>query len=165
MILFHKPPVQTRLMIGPKLIIGLIFSLAALSAPLFAHHGVAAYDYTKTVTAKGTVTEFAWTNPHCKIFFDVTDDNHNVQHWVVEMHPPNNLLDHGWTRQTLRPGDIVSLSFRPAKDSSTSGLLIDVTLPNGVELHQNLLQLPPGETMTIEQWSKHIRRKISSSAR
>jgi len=155
--LFDKRSAQT------KLIIAFSFALAMLSVPAFAHHGVAAYDYSKTVTAKGTVTEFAWTNPHCKIFFDVTDSNHTVQHWVVEMHPPNDLLEHGWTRQTLRAGDVISLSFRPAKDFSVSGLLIDVTLPNGVELRQNLLQLPPGETMTIDQWSKQVRRKTTSA--
>ncbi len=108
----------------------LLASLLSVSIPAFAHHGVAAYDYSRTVVAKNvTVTQWDWTNPHCKIHFDVTDDRHNVQHWSVEMHPPEMLLEHGWTRQSLHSGDVISLTFRPAKDFSAAGLLDDVTLP------------------------------------
>ncbi len=136
--------------------------LVLLSGPnaVFAHHGVAAYDYTKTVIAKNvTVTRWDWMNPHCKIHFDVTDDKHNVQHWTVEMHPPDALMEHGWTRQSLHTGDVISVSFRPAKDFSTSGLLIQVTLPNGSQLVQNLLLDPPGKTMTLPEWIGYIAQK------
>ena len=128
------------------------------TALLNAHHGVAAYDYKATVVTKATVAHFDWTNPHCKIFFDHADGAHNLEHWVVEMHPPAEMVEHGWTRQTLSPGDVVTLSFRPAKDGSTSGLLIGVVLPNGIELHQNAFLLPPGETLSIEQWERRKRR-------
>jgi hypothetical protein len=133
-----------------------------LSVPnaVLAHHGVAAYDYSKTIVAKNvTVTEWDWTNPHCKIHFDVTDDQHKVQHWSVEMHPPEALLEHGWTRQSLHTGDVISLSFRPAKDFSTAGLLSDVTLPNGFQLVQNLLELPTGKTFSMQEWANFIARK------
>lgn len=140
-------------------------ALFVLSVPVLAHHGVAAYDYTKTVTTKATVTSFAWINPHCKIYFDYTENGHKDEHWAVEMHPPSDLNDHGWTRQTLRPGDVISISFRPAKDGSTSGLLISVTLPNGLELKQNLLQLPAGNTMSLEQWMNHVRAREAASHR
>jgi len=134
--------------------------LSLIAVPrVSAHHGVAAYDYEKTVVAKGvTVTAWDWVNPHCKIRFDVTDDRHNVQHWVVEMHPPSGLLEHGWTRQSLHPGDVISLTFRPAKDNSPMGLLIDATMPNGVQLTQNILQLPAGKTFTMQEWANRIAR-------
>ena len=91
--------------------------LLGISHAALAHHGVAAYDYSRTVVAKNmTVTQWDWVNPHCKIHFDVSDDKYNVQHWSVEMHPPEALLEHGWTRQSLHTGDVISLSFRPAKD-------------------------------------------------
>jgi hypothetical protein len=138
--------------------------LSGAATSVFAHHGVAWYDYAKTVTAKVTVTQFEWINPHCKIYFDTTDNRKILRHWVVEMHPPNNLLDHGWTRQTLHPGDEISLTFRPAKNHSTTGLLEEVTLPNGVTLRQNLLLLPPGQVMSIEEWTKRFALKPASAS-
>lgn len=138
----------------------LFLVLLIVPAAVFAHHGVAAYDYSRTIIAKNvTVTEWDWTNPHCKIHFDVTDDQHKVQHWSVEMHPPDALLEHGWTRQSLHTGDVISLSFRPAKDFSAAGLLEDVTLPNGFTLVQNLLRLPAGKTMSVQEWANFISKK------
>ena len=131
-----------------------------VSGSTFAHHGVAWYDYSKTVTAaKVTVTEFEWTNPHCKIYFDTIDDRKAVRHWIIEMHPPNAMLEHGWTRQSLHSGDVISLSFRPAKNHTTTGLLEEATLPNGITLRQNLLLLPPGQVMSIEEWTRRFASK------
>jgi len=104
-----------------------------------------------------TVTRFDWINPHCKIRFDVTGDNGTVEHWSVEMHPPAELIDHGWTRQTLSPGDVVTLSFRPAKDGAPGGLLEKAVLANGIELQQNALLLPSGEILSIQQWRRKRR--------
>lgn len=138
----------------------LLLVLLSVSSAAHAHHGVAAYDYSKTIVAKNvTVTQWDWVNPHCKIHFDVTDDRHNVQHWSVEMHPPEALLEHGWTRQSLHQGDVISLTFRPAKDFSKAGLLVDVTLPNGFQLVQNLLLLPVGKTFSMNEWANFIARK------
>ena len=131
-----------------------VVAVSGTAKPTSAHHGVAWYDYSKTVTAKVTVTQFDWSNPHCRVFFDTIDNRKILRHWIVEMHPPNALLEHGWTRQTLHPGDEVSLTFRPAKNHSTTGLLEDLTLPNGITLRQNLLLLPPGETMSIQEWTR-----------
>jgi len=143
-----------------RLFWSLLVLLLCVASVAPAHHGVAAYDYSKTIVAKNvTVTEWDWINPHCKIHFDLTDDRHNVQHWSIEMHPPEALMEHGWTRQSLHAGDVVSISFRPAKDFSTSGLLIQVTLPNGFQLVQNLLLEPPGKTVTLQEWANYIARK------
>jgi Family of unknown function (DUF6152) len=133
-----------------------VLIILVAAKPASAHHGVAWYDYSKTVTAKVTVAQFEWTNPHCKIYFDTVDSRKVLRHWIVEMHPPNGLLEHGWTRQTLHPGDEVSLTFRPAKNHSTTGLLEELTLPNGITLTQNLLLLPPGETMSIQEWTRRF---------
>jgi hypothetical protein len=149
-----------RFFIGKRLFCSLLLALLAMARPALAHHGVAAYDYKTTIVAKNvTVTEWDWMNPHCKIHFDLTDDRHNVQHWSIEMHPPDAMMEHGWTRQTLHHGDVISISFRPAKDFSTSGLLVDVTLPNGFQLIQNSLELPPGKTITLQEWANSLDRK------
>jgi uncharacterized protein DUF6152 len=141
------------------ILLSCLLATPEMAAPAFAHHGVAWYDYSKTVTAKVTVTQFDWTNPHCKIYFDTTDARKILRHWVVEMHPPNALLEHGWTRQTLHAGDEVSLTFRPAKNHSTTGLLEELTLPNGVTLRQNLLLLPAGQMMSIQEWTRRYAPK------
>jgi uncharacterized protein DUF6152 len=155
----QKLPIKGNLLKSKLAALCAIAFLASGSAS--AHHGVAWYDYSKTVTAsKVTVTAFEWSNPHCKIYFDTTDDRKVVRHWIVEMHPPNALLEHGWTRQALHSGDVISLRFRPAKNHTNAGLLDEVTLPNGVTLRQNVLLLPPGQVMSIEEWT----RKFASKA-
>jgi hypothetical protein len=68
-----------------------------------AHHGNSAYDEKNPLTVKGTVTEFAWSNPHVQIYFDVKDDRGNVAHWSVETLSPGKLLRCGWTRDSVSP--------------------------------------------------------------
>jgi hypothetical protein len=149
-----------RFFTAKRLFRSLVLAFVSVSSPVLAHHGVSAYDYTKTIVAKNvTVTQWDWMNPHCKIHFDLTDDKHNVQHWSIEMHPPDAMMEHGWTRQTVHQGDVISLVFRPAKDFSTSGILVEITLPNGFQLVQNSLELPPGKTMTLQEWANSLDRK------
>ena len=62
----------------------LLVGFFAISAPVFAHHGNASYDYEKTITLKGTVTQWGWTNPHCFIRFDVRDETGQTVHWIAE---------------------------------------------------------------------------------
>ena len=147
-----------------RTIVTCALALSGAAAPISAHHGVAWYDYSKTVTAKVTVAQYEWVNPHCKVYFDITDSQKVLRHWIVEMHPPNALLEHGWTRQTLHPGDEVSLTFRPAKNHSTTGLLEELTLPNGITLRQNLLLLPAGQVMSIQEWTRRFALKPAASS-
>ena len=89
---------------------------------------------------------------------DVTDDRHNVSVGASKC-TRQMLLEHGWTRQSLHTGDVISLTFRPAKDFSAAGLLDDVTLPNGMELVQNTLRLPEGKVMKLQEWANFIAGK------
>src|SRR5437870_5827664 len=76
--------------------------LVALSTVTFAHHGTgASYDLSKLVTVKGVITRFAWSNPHSQLYFDVTDDKGNVEHWSAEMNAPGNLERAGYTRKGM----------------------------------------------------------------
>lgn len=111
-----------------------ICGLLALSIPLFAHHGGAAYDNGKHIVLKGTITGFEWINPHSQVHLDVTDDKGNVEHWDFETQPPSILMHAGWTRHSLKPGDQVILTATPAKNGSTVGLLSKVVLADGQEL-------------------------------
>jgi len=84
------------------------FSLM-LSAPVFAHHGNSAYDMSKTVAMKATVTRFEYSNSHTQVYYDVTDDKGNVEHWVAETTKSAMLNRVGWSKGTLKPGDQVTL--------------------------------------------------------
>lgn len=102
---------------------------------LFAHHGNAAYDLDKSITLKGTITSFEFSNPHVQIFFDTKDDKGNVTHWSCETTNPAMLMRNGWSRSVLKPGDQVTMVVNPnKKPDGTVVNLIKVILANGQEL-------------------------------
>jgi hypothetical protein len=105
-----------------------------LSRPILAHHGAAGYDMEKVVTLKATITDFEWGNPHSQIFFDVTDDKGKVAHWVAETEPPAVMLERGWARKSLKPGDQVTVYCYAAKNGATTSILQKVVLADGKEL-------------------------------
>ena len=106
------------------------------AGPLFAHHGTAAYDTTKTVTVSGTVTEFKFVNPHVLIYWEVKDDMGNVQRWTGERSGPNSMARNaGWTPKTIKPGDQVTISGRQSKNGSPTMAVSKIIL-NGKELSQ-----------------------------
>jgi hypothetical protein len=76
--------------------------LLVISISASAHHGTgASYDLSKLVTVKGTITKFAWSNPHSQLYFDVTDEKGNVEHWSAEMNAPGNMERAGFTRRGM----------------------------------------------------------------
>lgn len=112
----------------------LLSALLSISIPVLAHHGSAGYDGEKVVTIKGTVTQFEWTNPHGQIHFDVTDDKGTVTHWISECGPPLRLLDVGWTKSTLKPGDVVTFYLHVAKNGAPRAILQKLMLADGTVL-------------------------------
>jgi hypothetical protein len=106
----------------------------AVSLPVFAHHGNSAYDMSKTVPVKATVTRFEYTNPHTQVYYDVTNDKGEVEHWVAETTNPAMLNRVGWSRDTLKPGDQVTLWVNPNKVGAKVTFLQKVTLADGKEL-------------------------------
>jgi hypothetical protein len=110
------------------------FILLTLSIPVLAHHGSAGYEQEKVTILKGTVTEFQWTNPHGQIYFDVTDDKGAVAHWISECGPPLRLVDVGWTRKTLKPGDVVTFYLKVARNGAPRAILQKMVLADGTTL-------------------------------
>jgi hypothetical protein len=111
--------------------IGVILAaaLAGAASPVVAHHSFAMYEPTKTLTLKGTVKSFQWTNPHVVVWVLVQpDDGGAVQEWSLETTSPGVLTRAGWTRQSLKAGDRVSVTFSPLRDGSRGGGLNSVTL-------------------------------------
>jgi len=111
-----------------------VAALLLFGIPLWAHHGNASYDTDNPVTIKGTVTEFAWTNPHVQIYLDVKDDKGKIAHWSVETYSPGKLVRAGWTKDSVKAGDQVSITLIPAKSGAPVGFLHKLVLPDGTVL-------------------------------
>lgn len=125
---------NTRLLAAWALSMGFLL----MAIPALAHHGGSSlYDMGKSTTVKATVSEFVWANPHCEISFDGMDESGKARHWTIEAHPPNIMVTHGWTRRSLKPGDVVSITFHPGQNGGAWGKMIKVTWPDGKELVQD----------------------------
>ena len=120
-----------------------LVSLVVLAVPLWAHHGTGvAYETDKTVTLKGTVTEWIWANPHCGILFDVTDANGQVTHWGAELSNPHELSMAGFSKDVLKPGDKITVTGNPAKSGAPRINLLNggLVLPDGRALPEKKLK-------------------------
>jgi hypothetical protein len=116
------------------ILLALLFSILSVSAPAFAHHGNSAYDMSKTIPMKATVTKFEYSNPHTQVYYDVTNDKGEVEHWVAETTNPAMLNRVGWSKDTLKPGDQVTLFVNPNKVGAKVTFLQKVVLSDGKEL-------------------------------
>ena len=93
--------------------------LMMAAVPMLAHHSFSAeYDRTKPIQLKGTVTKVEWMNPHARFYLDVKDDAGKVTNWEFELGSPNGLMRQGWTRNSLKIGDVVQVNGSHAKDGS-----------------------------------------------
>jgi hypothetical protein len=115
--------------IGRAALVALVAAIIASQA--VAHHSFAMFDQSKTVTLKGTVTEFQWTNPHSFIEMDVPGTGGKIDHWGIELNSPNNLTRQGWRRSSLKPGDTVTVTINPLRNGMKGGLFNTVVLPDG----------------------------------
>ncbi|PYR66011.1 MAG: hypothetical protein DMF88_17820 [Acidobacteria bacterium] len=111
-----------------------IFTVAAIAAPVGAHHGTASFDTSKDLTLKGTVTDWIWANPHCFLKFDAMDETGTVRNWAVEVSNPTDMTKRGWARSSFKVGDAVTVNLQPVKNGAPIGRLRSVTLPDGSTL-------------------------------
>jgi hypothetical protein len=104
-------------------------------APVLAHHSFQAeYDGAKPVTLSGVLTKVEWTNPHARFYIDVKEQNGNVTNWNLELASPNALRRLGWTRDTLKVGEVVTVMGSLAKDGSKMANAKAITLADGRKL-------------------------------
>lgn len=113
--------------------LGAIWLVSGL--PALAHHsGAAEFDSSKKIDLTGVVTKVEWTNPHAHFYIDVKDSSGNVVNWNLELASPNVLIRNGWRRNSIKPGDTVSVTGIRAKDSNTYGSASMITFPDGHKL-------------------------------
>jgi hypothetical protein len=105
----------------------------SLSTAVLAHHGGAAFDQGQTVTFKGTVTEMTFANPHILIYWDVTKDG-ATEKWSGWLTAPTKLARAGWTKTTLKAGDVIEVSGTPHKAGNRILQIRKLIAPGGKEL-------------------------------
>src|ERR1051326_5989010 len=126
---------KSRIMLA-LLTAAVVGALLTISLPLFAHHGTGiSYDLTKMVTVKGTITNFAFHNPHSQLYWDAKDENGNIVHWSAEMNAPGNLERAGYTRkqlfELLKPGTEVTVTGFRSKSGAPVVVFSKAVTPTG----------------------------------
>ena len=112
-----------------------VFSLMLGSVSVYAHHAFnAEFDRNKPVTITGTVTKLEWMNPHARFYVDVKDETGKVVNWDFELGSPNNLMRQGWTRTSLKQGDVITVEGFRAKNAPYVGNANTVKLANGTRV-------------------------------
>ena len=116
-------------------VLAVAVGLFMVSVPMFAHHSTTMYDKEHPVTLEGIVTEFRFINPHMQIQFEVKDEDGDVVMWVGTTGAPARRLNrmHGWTPQTVKPGDVIMVTGSPLKDGDKSILIDELVGPDGLE--------------------------------
>ena len=112
-------------------------ALAIFAVPALAHHSTAMFDQTKTLVMTGTVKELEWINPHAWLHVVIVDSAGKSQTWSFEGGATTQLSALGWRPDSLKPGDKAIVGYRPMKDGSRGGQLMNVTLPNGQKVCSN----------------------------
>ena len=109
------------------------------AVPGLAHHSFAMFDQRKVMTLEGTVREFQWTNPHSFIELDVpARAGAPARQWSIELNSPNNLRRQGWSRNSLKPGERISLRMAPLRNGNPGGLFLDLRKADGQVLDSGL---------------------------
>lgn len=126
-----------------RLIVFGALGAAALAGPAGAHHSFAMFDRDTQMELTGTVKEFQWTNPHTWTQLEVVADDGSVTEWNIEGGSPNGLTRQGWKRNSLKPGDVVTLTINPLHNGRPGGSFVRAVRADGSVLGR---QLPaPGE--------------------
>ena len=112
-----------------------VTGLSLAMQPVAAHHAFSAeFDATRPVRLEGTITRMEWINPHSWLHIDVTNDDGEVESWMIEAGPAGVLVRRGWNRNSIQPGTEVVVEGYQARDGSQRANGRDVTLPNGERL-------------------------------
>ena len=105
-----------------------------MSVPHLAHHTATTLYTQKTVTLKGIVKTWRWSNPHCLLTFDVKGEDGQVVQWLAETQAPNTVYTEGYRPNSFKPDDEITVTVRPAANGRPYGLLTQALLADGTKL-------------------------------
>ena len=105
-----------------------------MSVPLVAHHTGATVLSETTITLKGTVEGWLWSNPHCLLTLDITGEDGEVVQWVLETQAPNSIYASGYRSNSFKSGDDVTVTFQAAANGQPFGRLSRAVLADGTTL-------------------------------
>jgi hypothetical protein len=111
-----------------------VVALSAAGATVAAHHSFSPFNMNSEKTITGIVKKFDWTNPHTWLWLDVPNEKGGTDTWGVEGMSPNFLGRRGWSRNTFKPGDKVTVIVRPMNDGSPGGMFVRATLADGKQV-------------------------------
>jgi hypothetical protein len=116
--------------------VAVVASAACLvgGAPASAHHSFSAFDMAKESTIEGEVTEFQWTNPHTWTWVDVKGEDGKVVRYGFEGMSPNFLGRRGWSKNTMKPGDHVKITYAPLKSGEPGGTFLHAKMADGTDM-------------------------------
>jgi len=120
-----------------RLALSILAGVVAVSAPVFAHHGNAAYDGSVVELKNVTVTKLSWANPHTIVEFDVNDGRGAPVHWAAELGSPSALGVIGWTKTSIVPGDVITVFVHQAKSKNPVGRIDHIVLADGSTLRDS----------------------------
>ena len=126
------------------------FALCTVSAPADAHHSLAQYIQTRAEVVIGRVKDFAWTNPHTELVLMVRGGDGTMAEWSFEGVATSRLAMAGFKKDTMMPGDPVSVVYNPRRDGKPGGMFFAVTLADGRTLKLDRQQLLKGGGQRIE---------------
>jgi hypothetical protein len=104
-----------------------LLSLTINSGSAMAHHGVAGYDMTKTITVHGTVAKFDWSNPHVVVYVDAKNEAGEMQHWTIEFASPVHMVRAGWSKNSMKAGDDIVIDTHPSRNGAPVGITSTIT--------------------------------------
>ena len=105
--------------------------LLSVAGSALAHHSFSMFDRSKTITLTGTVDSFDWVNPHAWLQVMVTAPDGQADVWSLEMGGTGGMQRRGWTPQTVKPGEKITVRAHPLRDGSYGGQFESITLPSG----------------------------------
>ena len=108
-------------------VLAVVGSLMIFSVSAVAHHGVAGYDLTKTITLHGTVSKFDWSNPHVVVYVDTKNDGGEMQHWTIEFASPVHMVRAGWSKNVMKAGDDITIDTHPSRNGAPVGISSTIT--------------------------------------